>query len=72
MYKIEKNIKPPVKKKYPFEKMEVDDSFFVPTEKDDKPRVATNVCSSSRTQKGKGKIFTTRIVEGGVRCWRIK
>lgn len=54
-------------KKYPWEKMLVGDSFFVPNGK-----VTTiSPTASIRGQKD-GKFFSCRTVEGGVRVWRLK
>lgn len=52
---------------YPFDDMEVGDSFF---RKGPYDRMQANIlgCASRR----KPKKFTTRRVTGGIRCWRIK
>jgi hypothetical protein len=47
--------------------MEVGDSFFMPK---GKPRViATAACMFARPRGWK---FTCRVVDGGVRVWRVK
>ena len=70
MIKIEKNIPvPPFRKalKYPFEEMQVGDSFLVTDVKRE------NLAITARKYgKKAGKDFLVREVEGGVRCWRVK
>jgi hypothetical protein len=53
--------------KYPFAKLEVGDSFFV-------PGIKMSVLSSaaSGARKRTGFKFTTRTVDGGVRTWRTE
>lgn len=74
---IEKNIPvPPVQlskgEGYPFKMLEVGDSFLVPlrdkTPRDLQKYMAGKANYHSLRQAMK---FTTRIVEGGVRVWRI-
>ena len=67
--KIDKGIPMPTRstEKYPFEKMEVGDSFFVPGL--GIRSVSTRVEDESRKS---GRKFKSRSVEGGVRVWRIK
>jgi len=73
-FKIEKGIAIPERKggtvKYPFEQMEVGDSFFVP----ESAEVRRSNFSNSASSYGKrtGKKFTVRKVEGGWRCWRVE
>lgn len=81
MYEIEKGIpipnsihgggQPP---KYPFEQMEIGDSFFIPCHIKDKKTVQSNV-ASARKVAPKMK-FTTKYVDEipgqtGIRVWRI-
>jgi hypothetical protein len=71
MYKIEKNI--PVgyetKPAYPFEKMNVGDSFFV---KGDKKKInSVGVAVSGYKKKTPGVNFTCRASNDGIRVWRI-
>ncbi len=72
MYEIEKNVEIPPdgrgSPKYPFGKLEIGDSFFVPNKK--LGSISTLV-TWHKTHRGKGKNFTCRTVEGGVRVWRI-
>ena len=81
--KIEKNIPVPVSYtknnlKYPFDKMEVGDSFFIPFKEEDtleeKRKITNAVSSSSFTYKRSKKLnnlgFATRMTKEGVRCWR--
>lgn len=75
MFKIEKNI--PItsikttknfQSKYPFNKMEIGDSFFIPekTKKDEKKRKGL-YCSAKRF----GIKIATRKGEGGLRVWKV-
>lgn len=68
--KIEKRvpIPRPTRQSYPFESMEVGDSFFVENGS------YNNVNSSAVhwARKRKGVKFLTRDVSGGVRCWRTE
>lgn len=55
------------KTKYPFESMEVGDSFFI---KDTKVKTISRTCC----QHGKrlSRKFASRTVDGGVRVWRTE
>ena len=80
-YKIEKdvplssyNIK---SRKYPFDQMEVGDSFFAPYPDAKKARqnaLARNAGPYKKSPKHVDfqRHFVTRTVEGGVRIWRTK
>ena len=84
MLKIEKNIPIPSreygrngspKTKYPFREMEIGDSFYVSAiGKGETQAISRNILNSasSYNKKHKRKKFTTRIVAGGIRCWRIE
>ena len=52
--------------KYPWTKMNVGDSFFVPG-----VSIQTMVGSATPAGRRHGRKYTTRKVEGGVRVWRI-
>jgi len=53
-------------KNYPFENMNVGDSFAFPKE------IRVSVARAAHYHgKSKGKMFTTRAVDGAYRCWRI-
>jgi hypothetical protein len=56
-------------RKYPFRTMQIGESFFVPGGK--QANVGGCAYAHCSTSAGRGKRFTTRTVEGGVRCWRI-
>lgn len=79
MFKIDKNVKMPPKgqkpSKYPFQQMEVGDSFFVPNPKDKKRSPITSATHSAN-KKLAPKRFTSRTVtESGVmgmRIWRTQ
>lgn len=53
-------------RKYPWNEMEIGDSFFVPGAN------ARQFGTTSQASKRTGKRFTMRTVEGGVRVWRIE
>jgi hypothetical protein len=61
------------KRRYPFKRMHVGDSFFVPCEPfelEDRWNSLTS-CIRNATVKT-GFKFATRQVEGGLRVWRIR
>ena len=70
MIKIEKNIPipPPKPSKYPFEQLEVDDSFVVPVEQLNSARAAMY----SEHRKNNGKRFLSRMEGETARFWRTK
>lgn len=54
--------------KYPFQQMEVGDSVFFEGQKiGDRPYIAAKKCGRT-----KGRRFSGRNVEGGVRIWRVE
>ena len=56
--------------RYPFDRMEVGDSFFLPPRKDG---VLPNVNAAAKQWGDKrGRKFSVRSVDGGVRVWRVK
>jgi hypothetical protein len=73
-FQIEDNIPTPRSwAKYPFQEMGVGQSFFVPWDPKLAPSVnklQSKLSSSARIVLGRGKV-TTRIMDGGVRVWRI-
>ena len=77
-YKVEKNIKmPPVGYRglYPLNKMKVGDSFFVPCVHQTQARVRCSIIAAGKSfVKAHNEDFkmTTRMVERGIRAWRIK
>jgi hypothetical protein len=76
MYAVERNVpyihisKPGRPTKYPFPHLKVGDSFFVPSD-DTKaiPRVRSAASIWAKTYNRK---LVTRVVDGGVRVWRVK
>lgn len=85
MYKIDKNIKIPPQAqrgeapKYPFKKMKIGDSFFIPNSHiEENRRTARRIISAGVVYKKRNSLtqkdfkLTTRIYEDGVRCWRTK
>lgn len=70
MFEIEKDVPlPTIKhgKKYPWEQMDVGDSFFVPEVK--QSLMGTNAAHNTRMT---GRRYTTRKENGGVRVWRVE
>lgn len=71
-YAVEKGIAQPrngrkgAEEVYPWTRMDVGDSFFVPN---GKQSIISN-CAGAAKKRGRGT-FTTRAVDGGVRVWRI-
>lgn len=67
---LEKGIAIPEKQKvvkYPYQYMEVGDSFLVPEGN------LSKVCNASyREWKKTGRKYTARVVDGGVRVWRVE
>ncbi len=76
MLQIEKGVEMPEIKpwgrraKYPLREMNVGDSFFVPCPLDKKKMIVQSITGSARQKRFPDKKFTSRSVEGGVRCWR--
>lgn len=65
MYEIEKNI--PIVGKYPFDKMEVGDSFYVEGDKNSK----ANLRMAAFTYRKKVNVeFATKSDDKGIRIWR--
>lgn len=79
-FNIEKNIPLPRKTKrgvisYPFDKMDVGDSFLVPYKERLKSTLASQVHSNAKSYVLRSKlnwVFSTRQEEDGVRIWRVK
>lgn len=73
-YVIEKGVALPKGKrsekstKYPFKSMEVGDSFLVP----DFTSIVSLRSQASVTGRTLGKKFSVRLVEQGVRIWRVE
>lgn len=70
MFKVEKGIPDPGRKThpkeeiYPWKKMAVDDSFFVPNK--------TDISVRYHAARRYGHKYRQRQVDGGVRIWRIE
>ncbi|MBX3488902.1 hypothetical protein [Parvibaculum sp.] len=61
---------------YPFPDMDVGDSFFLAGKAAERQRLRQRIrCAARRFAARRAapdeRRFTTRAVEGGVRCWRI-
>ena len=72
MFQIEKNVPIPprreYKTKYPWDEMDVGDSFYVPNTKSGS--IACGVYRASK--RFEGKKFISRSEAGGIRVWRVK
>ena len=66
MINIDKGIPVPIK--YPFHKMEVDDSFIVP---DNIKRSAVGIAARRYGVANNKKFTFRRLKDGTYRCWRI-
>lgn len=74
MFKIEDGIPIPQRgftKVYPFGDLAVGQSFLVPTDEASKKRARVSSAANMHGKKHNSR-FATRIVEGGVRVWRVK
>lgn len=79
MVRIEKGVPIPNKcansgnKKYPYESMQVGDSFMIALKKDDYSYTQNQARASAKSASERtGHKYTTRRVEGGVRVWRVE
>lgn len=64
---IEKGLPPP-KDRFPFEEMEIGDSFLLPP---DIKRMTVQV-AALRHKKKTGKVFSVKKTSQGYRCWRVE
>jgi hypothetical protein len=74
-YRVERGVAlPETRSCFPFLDMAKGDSFFVPCVLGDAAGKQKSISSSAGRfeRKNIGCKFTTRIVEGGVRCWRVR
>lgn len=79
-FKVEKGISLPMAHSkgaiwdYPFDSMEVGDSFFVPCEREDRNRKCTRVRSHAKNfmLAHRDVDFQYHLTKDGVRCWRVK
>lgn len=76
-FKIEKSVPVPMARSkvsdYPFDEMNVGDSFLIPTDEKDKRIIQSRVSGSAVAKAYKTKMkFSTRCVDGGVRVWRVE
>ena len=72
---VESNIPAPSGRSgYPFSAMEVGDSFKINAAAgEDSKKAATSVGASARNYgKKHPSKFTVRLIDGGVRCWRVE
>jgi hypothetical protein len=66
-----KDLPPPQKRtKYPWDQLEVGDSFFVPCAPEKMPVLATSLTASGN-RRVKDYRITTRREKDGIRVWRI-
>lgn len=76
-YKIEKGIPIKSKSKYPLVEMEVGDSFLVPFQGENKSAQQSRISSylwtiSNHNKLLKGRKYSMRVLDEGIRVWRIK
>ena len=78
MYKVEKDVPIPEnvsrgsKSKYPWDEMEVGDSFFVAdADKRKKKSISATISQHRKLNKNFGR-FVTRSIDGGLRVWRVE
>lgn len=64
---IEKNI--PIPKRFPFDKMEIGDSFSIPS---NVRRSTASVAARRYGDKHKMKFITRKMPDGTIRCWRTE
>jgi len=63
---------------YPWDKMEVGDSFIFQCNPEDKQKISVTLSTDARSytyrnqKQMRGRTFTTRQVDCGVRIWRTK
>jgi hypothetical protein len=60
------------RKKYPFDAMEVGDSFFVPKRDGENSSRQAQARVASCFARQRPRKYTTAMVPGGVRVWRVK
>jgi len=77
VYKIEKNVKPPIRgSSFPLGEMNIGDSFLIkPADVLDSTRQAIFAAVHTFKKRSKNKeykIVTKKMPDGGIRCWRIK
>lgn len=76
-FSVEKGVPVPAPRSgvcpYPFLDMAPGDSFFVPADKSTVKQLRNSIYNRSRVfGKAEECKFLTRLVEGGVRCWRYE
>lgn len=78
MIPIDKGVAVPAKTSrnatYPFADMEVGDSFYVASVKENHQRILGSVATCVRhyvTRRAPQKRFTVRQIDSGIRCWRL-
>ena len=59
----------PIPNRFPFDKMEVGDSFAIPA---DVPRTTVNVAARRYGDKHNMKFITRQMPDGTIRCWRTQ
>ncbi len=68
---IDKGVSMKTPNQYPFEEMEIGDSFFISCkEVSEENRVRSN--STSATYRLRPRAFKAKKVDGGIRVWRIE
>ena len=57
--------------KYPWSRLEIRQSFIVPCDEWERERTFNTLTSCKRNAERRGKKFTMRSVDRGIRVWRI-
>lgn len=77
-FKVESGVPMPAPRcqalQYPFLDMKRGDSFFIACEANEGKRLQSRLWAAARSfgKQNHGCKFITRIVDGGVRCWRYE
>jgi hypothetical protein len=57
--------------KYPWDAMEIGDSFLVPGDGSAQQQIRVNTASNVRAKRHPGEAYVTRVTDSGVRVWRV-
>ena len=57
--------------KYPFNDMEIGDSFFIPCDEGNERETRRRITIAVDYRRIEQKKYSVRQVSGGIRCWRI-
>lgn len=71
-YEIEKTVPIPSRRRYPIKNLNIGESFLVPTQDVSTGTYSTLTTICGREKRKTGKRFTVRLVEDGIRVWRVE